>query len=296
MMRAAIAIGSNSTRMLAAEKQDGTLRNILRGREETRLFLGLDEEGNIQPERLESTAQAVFRLALLAWQHGAETIDLFATSATRDAKNGDALGGRIFALCGLKLRVISGQEEAALAFRAVSEGKRRLVMDIGGGSTEWTVGENNVPQWSVSMQLGASRLLKMGEINSISDAERTLETARRIMVPYADRYRALPPAPAMVGMGGSCTTSAAMIMGREAHDEGVEGKTVSLIWAKEQLRQLSSLSLEQRKLVPGLPPARAAHMPHGLCILIAALEACGFESLTVSGRTNLDGYLLSLQD
>ena len=296
MMRAAIAIGSNSTRLLAAEKQEGTLRNILRGREETRLFLGLDADGNIQPERLESTAQAVLRLAVMAWRHGAETIDLFATSATRDAKNGGTLADRIHELCGLKLRVISGQEEAALAFRAVSEGKRRLVMDIGGGSTEFTVGENNVPGWSVSMQLGASRLLKMGEISSPADAERTLDIARQIMAPYAAQYRALPPAPAMVGMGGSCTTSAAMLMGREAHDEGVEGKTVTLTWAREQLRLLSSLTLEERRKVPGLPPARAMHMPHGLCILITALEMCGFDSLTVSGRTNLDGYLMSLPD
>ena len=296
MMRAAIAIGSNSTRMLAAEKKDGTLRNILRGREETRLFLGLDPSGNIRPERLESTAQAVLRLYREALQHGAETVDLFATSAARDAKNGGALGERILSLCGLKLRIISGQEEAALAFRAVSEGKRRLVMDIGGGSTEWTVGENNCIQWSVSMQLGASRLLSMGEINSPADAEKTLETARRIIAPFAEQYRALPPVPAMVGLGGSCTTSAAMSMGWEAHGEEVEGKVISLDWARGQLRLLSSLTLDERILVPGLPPARAAHMPHGLCILIAALEASGFHSLTVSGKTNLDGYLLSLND
>ena len=294
MRRAAIAIGSNSTRLLAAEKRDGTLCDILRGREETRLFLGLDEEGNIRPERLESTAQAVLRLAVMARRHGAETIDLFATSATRDAKNGGALADRIFALCGLRLRVISGQEEAALAFRAVSEGQRRLVMDIGGGSTEFTLGDNNVPQWSVSMQLGASRLLKMGQINSPNDAERTLNAAREIMAPYAAQYRALPSAPAMVGLGGTCVTSAAMIMGWEAHGEQVEGQTVPLNAAREQLALLSSLTLEERVKVPGLPPGRAMHMPHGLCILISALEMCGFDQLTVSGRTNLDGYLLSM--
>ena len=294
MMRAAIAIGSNSTRLLAAEKRNGALCTILRGREATRLFLGLDEEGNIQPERLESTARAVLRLAVMAWQHGAENIDLLATSATRDAKNGTALADRIHELCGLELRVISGQEEAALAFRAVSEGQRRLVMDIGGGSTEFTLGDNNIPQWSVSMQLGASRLLKMGEINSPDDAERTLDAARAVMVPYAVQYRALPPAPALVGLGGTCVTSAAMIMGWEAHGEQVEGQTVTLDAAREQLDLLSSLTLEERMKVPGLPPGRAMHMPHGLCILISALEMCGFGQLTVSGRTNLDGYLLSL--
>ena len=296
MMRAAIAIGSNSTRMLAAEKRDGALTGILRGREETRLFLGLDESGNIQPEKIESTARAVLRLAIAAKRHGAETISLFATSATRDAKNGEALARRIRELCGLELRVISGREEAALAFRAVSQGQRRLVMDIGGGSTEWTVGENNSPQWSVSMQLGASRLLKTGAIESWSDAERTLDTARRIIAPFAEEYRKLPPVPAMVGLGGSCTTATAVAMGREAHDEGVEGKPVTLAQAREQLRMLSAMTLEQRMLVPGLPPGRAMHFPHGLCILIAGLEAAGFDGFTVSGRTNLDGYLLSLDD
>ena len=213
MKTAAIAIGSNSTRLLAAEKNGHELTNLLRGRAETQLFLGLSEDGMILPQRLENTAQAVFQLYIQAKAYGAESVSLFATSAARDAKNGQALSDRIYALCGLPLRIISGEEEANLAFLAVSQGKRRLVMDIGGGSTEFTVGENNVPGWSVSMQLGASRLLKMGQINSPNDAERTLNAAREIMAPYAAQYRALPSAPAMLGMGGTCDTSAAMIMG-----------------------------------------------------------------------------------
>ena len=292
MIKAAIAIGSNSTRLLVVKQEDSVYQVIARGREETRLFLGLDEQGSILPDRLENTAQAVFRLWAQAKGCGAETVALFATSATRDAKNGGALGERIMALCGLPLQVISGEEEARLAFLAVSQGQRRLVMDIGGGSTEWIIGENNRVEWSVSMQLGASRLLKMCPIDSPEDAERALGIARNIMRPCAERLRAFPPAPAMVGLGGTCTTSAAMEMGREAHGETVEGKTVTLPAAKRQLALLSSLPLEKRMLVPGLPPARAIHMPHGLCILISALEALGFDQLTVSGRTNLDGYLM----
>ena len=296
MKRAAIAIGSNSTRMLAAEKRGGELKDILRCREETRLFLGLDEYGNIRPDEIESTAQAVYRLACQAREAGAQSIALFATSATRDSKNGAALAERIKALCGLSLRVISGKEEATLAFLAVSQGKRRLVIDIGGGSTEWTLGENNRVEWQVSMQLGSSRLLKMGEINSLPDAERMLDTARRIIAPYTEKLRTLPAAPAMIGLGGACTTSAAMTMGYEAHGEMVEGKTVTLESAREQLRMLAPLTLEERMRVPGLPPTRAVHMPHGLCILIAALEESGFDRLTVSGRTNMDGYLMGMEE
>ena len=296
MIRAAIAIGSNSTRMLTADKAGETLIPLLRGREETRLFMGLDDSGRIRPERLEETARAVARLALQARQAGAQSISLFATSATRDAQNGQALADRIRALCGLSMRVISGEEEARLAFLAVSQGQRRLVMDVGGGSTEWTVGENNQVEWQTSMQLGSSRLLKMGAIQSLSDAERMLDTVRGIIAPAAQRLRACAPAPKMIGLGGACTTSAAMTMGHEAHGESVEGKTILLQTARDQLRLLASIPLEERMRVPGLPPARAVHMPHGLCILIAAMEASGFSQLTVSGKTNLDGYLMTLQE
>ena len=195
-------------------------------------------------------------------------------------------------LCGLPLQVISGEEEARLAFLAVSQGQRRLVMDIGGGSTEWIIGENNRVEWSVSMQLGASRLLKMCPIDSPADAERALGIARNIMRPCAERLRAFPPAPAMVGLGGTCTTSAAMEMGREAHGDQVEGAVVTRAAAAAWLERLSGMTLEERRRVPGLPPGRAEHMPHGLCILLTALELCGHERLTVSARTNLDGYLL----
>ena len=194
------------------------------------------------------------------------------------------------------MRIISGQEEAALAFRAVSAGKRRLVMDIGGGSTEWTLGENNQVLWSVSMQLGASRLLKRRPILSLGDAEEILALAREVMAPQAEKLRAFPPAEDMAGLGGSCTTLAAMEMGREAHGEAVEGRYVTREQAEKWLKALAGMSLEERRHVPGLPPARAEHMPHGLCILISALEACGFPGLTVSGKTNLDGYLSMLSE
>ena len=294
MMRAAIAIGSNSTRMLAAEKQDGKLMHIFRGREETRLFLGLDEQGNILPERLEQTARAVERLADQARRHGAREVTLLATSACRDARNGQALADRIQALCGLEMRIISGEEEASLAFRAVTDGKRRLVMDIGGGSTELSIGEYGRIEWAGSAQMGASRLLRMRPIDRPQDVPAALEAAREALLPFVQRLRTYPAAPAMIGIGGSCTTLAAMQMGREAHGEAVEGKTVTLPYARRTLSHLSSLSLEQRMAVPGLPAARAIHMPHGLCILISAMELCGFEQLTVSGRTNLDGFLLSV--
>lgn len=296
MTRAAIAIGSNSTRLLVADKRGGALHNIYRGREETRLFLGLDESGALSPERLEETARAVARLAGEARSRGAEAIALLATSATRDARNRDAFAARVEALSGLRPQVISGEEEARLAFFAAAGRERRLVMDIGGGSTELTWGENGAVQYAASAQMGASRLLKACPIASFSDAERALGMAKEALAPLAERALQYPAAPVLIGLGGSCTTAAAIAMGRMAHGDAVEGRVVTAKEAWRQLRLLSDLPLEARMRVPGLPPARAVHMPHGLCILLAALTLLGREEWTASGRTNLDGYLLSLPD
>ena len=295
-MRGAIAIGSNSTRMPAAQKRQGKLCGLLRGREETKLFLGLDEAGNILPERIENTAQAVNRLYRQAVSSGAESVALFATSAMRDAKNGNLLDARIRELCGLGVQVISGEEEARLAFAAASGGGSRLVIDIGGGSTEFTVGNQGKVQWAGSAQMGASRLMRMRPIHSVSDAEAAFLIARNTLRPFAEQINALPKADGMTGLGGSCTTAAAMLLGREAHGEEIEGYTVTLHDAWAQLHMLSGMTMEERWQVPGLPRSRAEHMPNGLCILAAAMELCGFDQLTVSIRTNLDGYLLSLPD
>ena len=296
MMHAAIAIGSNSTRLLAARKQAGALTDIFRGREETRLFLGLDEQGNIRPERLEETAQAVARLAALARGRGADSIALFATSASRDAKNSDALARRIYALTGLTLRIISGQEEARLGFLAAAGQARRLVMDIGGGSTELTLGEKGHVLWAESAQLGASRLLKEQPIACLADAQRARARAETLLRPFCQALQAYPPAPALIGLGGTCTTAAAMRLGREAHGETVEGLRLSRDFLQAQWTLLAELPLEKRMQVPGLPPARAIHMPHGLSILLAAMALLHFDEITVSARTNLDGFLLEQEE
>ncbi|MBQ4074813.1 MAG: hypothetical protein IJD39_06395 [Clostridia bacterium] len=290
--RGAIAIGSNSTRLLVADVENGALFNIHRGREETRLFLGLDEQGMIAPEKIESTARAVARLAREARAQGAEDTALFATSATRDAGNGKDLADRIFALCGLTLQIITGEREAELAFLAAAGMERKLIMDIGGGSTEFTIGEGGKILSSFSAQLGASRLLKACPIASVQDALVAREQARAILEKELEKMRPFFPAPDMTGLGGTCTTAAAIRMGYEAHGEMVEGQVISLQEAERQLLLMASLPLEAREKIPGLPPSRAAHMPHGLCILTAAMQLCGKNEITVSGRTNLDGYLM----
>ena len=294
MIRAAIAIGSNSTRSLVMDTAD-RFRVLSRGREETLLMMGLDDQGYITPEAMERTVAAVRRLYDDAVALGARTVDLMATSASRDAKNSDVFAQKLQEATGLSLRIISGQEEAALAFRAVAGTENCLVIDIGGGSTEITYGEKGHILFSHSAQMGCSRLLKMQEIQSLADAENAIAIARSVIrEPMQRIMQGISKAPAMTGIGGTCTTCAAMNLKREAHGDQVEGITVTMENVKNFLALLAPMTPDERKQVPGVPASRVHHFPHGLCILLAIMEESGIHRFTVSGRTNLDGHLMSL--
>ena len=117
---AVIGIGSNSVRMLIAEKTEKTFLRLGRDREGTRLFAGLDEQGRLSSDSMEHTAAAVRRMAERARSDGAETIHIFATSASRDAKNGAEFEDLIWRETGEKLEILSGEEEAVLSFRGAS--------------------------------------------------------------------------------------------------------------------------------------------------------------------------------
>lgn len=295
MIRAAITIGSNSTRSLVADVTDA-LHVIHRGREETRLMMGMDEAGFITPRAMAQTVAAVADLYREALAMGAKDVTLMATSATRDAQNSNIFVQRLREATGLDTRIISGQEEAALAFRAAAGNENCLVFDIGGGSTELTYGEKGQILASRSAQVGASRLLKIQPIECMEDADRILSIARDIirealcgMLPGGKAFH-------MTGLGGSCTTCASLLMKREAHGEEVEGVRVTIDDVRRFLHTLSPLMPAARAEFRGLPRSRVHHFPHGLCILLAVMEEAGAEAFTVSGRTNLDGYLMQFAD
>lgn len=296
MMHAAIAIGSNSTRMLCAEKTENGLGNILRGREETRLFSALDENGCLPTEKIRETVQAVKALHEAALKHGAKSCVLFATSASRDAKNSRDLVEGIRRETGLAMQIISGEEEARLAFFACAGREKTLVMDIGGGSTELTLGMDGNILSAASAQMGASRLMRIQEIWCEQDAQKAVQLAKAAMQPFTDALKERAAGARFVGIGGTCTAAAGIANGRMFSVDEMEGAQVALSEAKRQLQMLAGMTLQEREQVDGLPATRALHMPNGLCILIAVMELLGFDRLSVSGRNNLDGYLLALEE
>ena len=288
MRKAVIAVGSNSTRLLvadcAARKRP---EEVFRARKSTRLLLCV-ENGVITPGGIEHVARDVEALCREARERGAETVDLIATSATRDAENRDALAERIRRETGLVLRVLSGEEEAYFAYLAVAEGESGVVVDIGGGSTEITVGERGDVVLSESARVGSSRLLMaFGEIRTLEDALTVRDAARERLRALTDKAGAARGG-ALYGIGGTCV-AAAKIWTRDAVAEGVRLPRGEI---ERQLRLIAPMSLDERACLPGLPASRASHMPHGLCILLAVMEAMDAGTIAVSERTNMDGWLL----
>ena len=293
MKKAVIAIGSNSTRLLVADCGE-TLENRYMGRSETRLFMALGEDGTLDAEAMERTVRALSAMKLEAESRGADEVTLLATSATRDAKNADEFEKLILDRTGLILRVIPGETEAAYSYIAAAGRNDRAVMDIGGGSTEYTRGMNGEILYAKSTQMGASRLLRYTDITCRKDAEKALSIAKDALRPAAEEMLKFPRAEKMIGLGGTCTTAAAIMHGYYPSWDEAEGMEVTADTALEQLYMLAGMTEEERADVPGLPVTRVKHMPHGLCILIASMELLGFDRVTVSDRTILDGYLMSL--
>ena len=164
MILAVIGIGSNSVRMLTAEAEGGDFRRMARDRAGTRLFAGLDEQGNLSAESMARTLEAMSQMAQEARRRRAERLHAFATSAARDARNGKEFMAAAEQATGVPLEILSGEEEAELSFLGARDvfpdGRRCGVIDIGGGSTEIVTGEGQGTDCAFSCQMGAVRLFR----------------------------------------------------------------------------------------------------------------------------------------
>ena len=295
MKAAAIGIGSNSVRCLLAEEAEGTFRRLWRDREGTRLFAGLDGQGNLSPESMEKTAGAVKRMAEEARIRGAEKLYLFATSAARDARNGADFVEALRRAAGEEPRILSGEEEAGYSFlgaSAAAGGERCGVIDIGGGSTEIAVGSRDGLECSFSCQMGAVRLYRRLRIESAEDMPPVEAAAAEMLRERLAEEKALALPEIWVGTGGTFTALAAMIRRCPWTDRtDTQGTRLNLAQIRAAGEELAPLTPEQRLLIPSLQPSRADIVVHGICILLGVLRALERDSVIVSEWGNLDGYL-----
>ena len=281
---AAIVIGSNSTKMLAADACD-QLSNPCRARAETRLFLGMSQDGYFSEEAIQYTVDAVAALHKKALDEQAELLGIYATSASRDAKNADVLSRMLYDRTNFPLTVLSGKEEAAYSFAGASDGKKCCVIDIGGGSTEIVLGENLDIFHAHSLQLGASRLFKMQPIHTESDVPKALETAKEIIRTLPSPLLKHEGIHSFRLVGGTCTTLARMAGADE------EGFTASRDTVCKYLHLLAATPREKRAEIPGVPATRVDILPTGLAILLAVMEELHIAEAIVTKRVNADGLL-----
>jgi len=271
---AAIDQGTNTTRLLVAQVEDGSVEELHRETQITRLGEGVDSRHRLLPVPIARVRNVLSDYRRTAESLGAERTLLVATSAVRDAENGEAFLGEIEWSYGFATRLLSGDEEAQLMRRglgAVDAGT--VIVDIGGGSTELVLED-----FETSLPMGSVRFTERhGEDIA------ALETAARELLPELDPTAA-------IGVAGTITTLAALDLGLEEYDrEPVHGHFLTLAGAQAQLDRLAALPLEERRRVPALEPERAPVIVAGAAILVAILETYGLDGITASERGLLHG-------
>jgi exopolyphosphatase / guanosine-5'-triphosphate,3'-diphosphate pyrophosphatase len=299
---AVVDLGTNSTRLLVADVADGAVTDLEKRSEVRRLGEGVDESGRLSDaaiarvyETLEGYREAIDDL-------DAKTIVGVATSAVRDAENGDEFRQRLEERFGIPTRIISGDEEARLTFLGATSARDRpdaetLVIDIGGGSTELVVGEpRSEPRFHVSATLGAVRHTER-HLRSDPPTRDELEALRRDVrrtieaeVPAAVRESV----GAGIAVAGTATSLAAIDLQLDPYDpDRVHGHELTLAAGERMLAELAALTLEERRQVTGLDPERAPTIVAGATILMEAMRAFGLDPIEVSEADLLHGAALT---
>jgi exopolyphosphatase/guanosine-5'-triphosphate,3'-diphosphate pyrophosphatase len=300
---AVVDLGTNTTRLLVADVDDGRVDELLRRTTITRLGEGVDERRRLLPVPIARVRNclAEYRRELEAL--GAERTLAIATSAVRDAENGEAFLGEIEWSYGFETRLLSGHDEALLTFRGVTStralGGRALIVDLGGGSTELVVGGPEGVEFHQSIDMGSVRMTERflpsdpptgAELSACAAAVRSLLAER---VP--DELR--DPLETAIGVAGSVTTLAALDLGLEAYDsERVHGHRISTEGVDAQLRRLVSVPLAERRRIPALEPERAPVIVAGAVIVRDVLAHFGLRAIEASERDILDGAALAAAD
>jgi exopolyphosphatase/guanosine-5'-triphosphate,3'-diphosphate pyrophosphatase len=275
---AAVDLGTNTTRLLVGRVDDGRVEELHRETRITSLGEGVDARRRLLPVPIARVRNTLSDYRRIAESLEAERTLLVATSAVRDAENGEAFLGEIEWSYGFTTQLLSGDEEAELTRRGVGAVEpTTLLVDIGGGSTELVLGD-----FSTSLPLGSVRFTERHG----DDVPASIEAARALLP-------GLEPRDA-VGVAATITSLAALDLGLEEYDrKRVHGHVLTRDGARAQLERLAALPLEERRRVRALDPERAPVIVAGAAILVAILDTYGLEAIRVSERDLLDGAALA---
>jgi exopolyphosphatase / guanosine-5'-triphosphate,3'-diphosphate pyrophosphatase len=283
---AAVDLGTNSTRLLVADVQDSRVEEVARRLVITRLGEGVDGRRRLLPLPVARVRNCLadFRRELEAL--GAERTLAIATSAVRDAENGEAFLGEIEWSYGFTTQLLSGHDEALMTFRGITAGRAieqdTLIVDVGGGSTELVLGSPDGVSFHTSLDLGCVRM-----------TERFGDDVEACSVHVRSALPDLEPRSA-IGVAGTVTSLAALDLGLVEYDaERVHGHVLPRGAVEEQLERLAALPLEERRRVPGLEPERARVIVAGAIIVREVLACYGLEALEASEHDILHGAALA---
>jgi exopolyphosphatase/guanosine-5'-triphosphate,3'-diphosphate pyrophosphatase len=299
---AAIDCGTNSIRLLVASVAGGQLVELDRRMRIVRLGEGVDRTGSLAPQALERTRAALSEYVSVIDSFGVDRIRMVATSATRDASNANDFRDMVTATLGVAPEVVSGDEEAELSFEGAVRGLPTsyaapyLVVDIGGGSTEFVVGDRAVTA-ARSVDIGCVR---MTERHLVSDppTPAQIAAATRDIEAGIDEALAVVPgrsAATLIGLAGSVTTVAAIALELPAYDpQRIHHARISYQRVGAVSDELLAMDKASRLAIPVMHPGRADVIGAGALILKLLMRKVGTESVVASEHDILDGIAWSV--
>jgi exopolyphosphatase/guanosine-5'-triphosphate,3'-diphosphate pyrophosphatase len=287
---AVVDVGTNSVKFNIAERAaDGVWRTLVDRAEITRLGEGLAETGRLEPEPMERTTEAIADMSAEAKRYGVEETVAVGTAGLRLAPNSAALVDAVAARSGVRIEVVSGEEEARLAYVGATaelelpEGAV-VVFDTGGGSSQFTFGHGSDVEERFSVDVGAARFTEgFGLDGAVSES--VLASALEAISRELNRLDGRPAPEALVGMGGAVTNMAAVKHARETYDPDlVQGTVLDLGEIDRQIELYRTRTADERRSLVGLQPKRAEVILAGACIVRTIVAKLGRESLVVSDR------------
>jgi exopolyphosphatase / guanosine-5'-triphosphate,3'-diphosphate pyrophosphatase len=295
---AAVDLGTNSTRLLVADVVDGRLDEVVRRLRITRLGEGIDERRRLLPAPIARVRNVLTDFRREAEWLGAERTLAIATSAVRDAENGEAFLGEVEWSYGFATRLLNGNEEAELTYRGIASGRslgaETLIVDIGGGSTELVAGGPDGVRFRSSLDIGCVRMTERFLRSDPPRDEELADCAAAARAPLAERVADDVRPASAIGVAGTVTSLAALDLGLDEYDpEQVHGHVLARTAVAEQLARLAAVPVAERRTIRPLEPERAPVIVAGVVILREILEHFRLAEIEVSERDILDGAALA---
>lgn len=301
MRLAAVDVGTNSTRLLVADV-DGDRITAEHAREMiiTRLGKGVDRTRRLDPAALRRTLDVLAGYAATCRELGVQATRVVATSATRDAENRQEFLDGVRQLFGVEAEVLTGSEEGTTGYLGATHDlpgdERTLVVDIGGGSTEFTIG-NHDAEATLSIDIGCVRLLERHLHSDPPTADEVAALRRDVQSHLGEVRAVLDPASAsrVVGVAGTITTVAAVALGLETYDPArIHHAVMTADMISATAARLCAMTVAERAALPVMAKGREDVIVAGALVLDEICRTFGFDRLIASEADILDGVLLGL--